>query len=190
MPKKSTVAVYLKQLSKQELLQIAKKKKAKIPESWTKSKIVDTLSTFVSMSDVSQLNFRKSKAGTKKELGLENALKGIKLEDRVMKIFKKKGYDCSKNIKMRGVEIDIVGCKKGGFLSDDEVVIIECKNKAKVIPADFKKFVGSFRLYIRKKKLNSDCVTGYFYTTGLFDKDVKHQAREFPNIQLKRLVPR
>ena len=40
MPKTPTVAVYLKQLSKPELLQIAKKKKAKIPESWSKSKIV------------------------------------------------------------------------------------------------------------------------------------------------------
>lgn len=190
MPRKTpTVKVYLRQLSKEELLKLAKRKKARIPESWTKGKIVENLSTIVSTSDVTKLISKKSKAKTKRELGLESALKGIKLEDRVVKIFARKGFECNKNIRMKGVEIDIVGCKEGGWFSEDEYAIIECKNKPKVIPADFKKFVGSMRLYIRKKGLDPKYVMGYLYTTGIFDKDVKSQARAFPNIQLKRLKP-
>lgn len=42
-------------------------------------------------------------------------------------------------------------------------------------------------LYIRKNGLDKEHVKGYLYTTGVFDRDVKSQARSFPNIQLKRL---
>jgi len=191
MPRKtSTVTVYLRQLSKAELLKLAKKKKVRIPENWTKGKIVENLATILSASDVTKLLSKKSKAKTKTELGLRSALKGIRLEDRVMKIFTQKGFECTKNIRMKGVEIDVVGYKKGGFFSDAEYVIIECKNKAKVIPADFKKFVGNMRLYIRKNKLDPQLTKGYLYTTGVFDKDVRSQARAFPDIQLKRLKPK
>jgi len=90
MPRKTpTVTVYLRQLSKAELLKLAKKKKIRIPESWTKSKIAENLSTVLSASDVTKFVSKKSKAKTKAELGLRSALKGIKLEDRVMKIFTK-----------------------------------------------------------------------------------------------------
>ena len=191
MPRKtSTVTIYLRQLSKVELLKLAKKKKVRIPESWTKGKIVENLSTIVSTRDVTKLLSKKAKAKTKTELGLKSALKGIRLEDRVMRIYTRKGFECNKNIRMKGTEIDVVGFKKGGFLSNDECVIIECKNKAKVIPADFKKFVGSMNLYIRKKRLDPELVRGYLYTTGIFDKDVRSQARAFPKIQLKRLKPK
>jgi len=190
MPRKSsTVKTYLKQLSKKELLKLAKRRKVRIPEKWTKGKIVETLSTIVSASDVTKLVSRKPKAKTKEALGYASALKGKSLEDRVVKIFTRQGFQCTKNVRMKGVEIDVVGVKKGGWFSADEYVIIECKNKAKVVPADFKKFVGSMNLYIRKKKLDKEHVKGYLYTTGVFDSDVKSQARAFPNIQLKRLKP-
>ena len=190
MPRKTpTVKVYLRQLSKAELLKLAKRKKVRIPENWTKGKIVETLSTVVSVSDVTKLFSKKAKFETKKELGLKRVLKGIRLEDRVLKIFIRKGYQCTKNVRMKGVEIDIVGVKKGGWFSEDEYVIVECKDKAKVTPADFKKFVGSMNLYIKKKGLEGKLVKGYLYTTGVFDKDVKSQARAFPNIQLRRLKP-
>ena len=42
-------------------------------------------------------------------------------------------------------------------------------------------------LLMRKKGLDRDLVRGYLYTTGIFDKDVKSQARAFPKIQLKRV---
>jgi len=183
----SQVKTYLRQLKKEELLSLAKRKRVRIPESWTKRKIVETLSTIVSKKDVMKAVSKRPKAKTKEALGYERKLKGITLEDKVVKIFKKKGYECTKNIRLRGAEIDIVGMKKGGWFSDDEYVVIECKNKARVTPADFKKFIGNMNLYIKKKKLNKDNVIGYLYTTGVFDADVKSQARAFPNIKLKRV---
>jgi hypothetical protein len=141
MPRKTPqVKVYLRQLSKSELLKLAAKKKLKnIPSKWSKSKIVDTLSTVVSTSEVTTFISKKPKAKTKEAQGYEKALKGRKLEDRVAQIFTNKGFRCKKNIRYAGMEIDIFGYKEGGLFSDDEYVIIECKNKAKVIPEDFKK---------------------------------------------------
>jgi hypothetical protein len=181
------VKVYLRQLSKPELLKLAAKKKLKIPPKWSKSKIVDTLSTVVSTSEVTKFISKKPKAKTKEARGYEKALKGRKLEDRVAQIFANKGFQCKKNIRYAGMEIDVFGYKEGGLFSDDEYVIIECKNKAKVIPEDFKKFVGNMNLLMRKKGLDRDQVRGYLYTTGIFDKDVRSQARAFPRIQLKRV---
>ena len=188
MPSTPQVTTYLRQLSKEELLKLAKLKKINIPEKWGKSKVVDTLSTVVSASEVKRFVSAKPKVETKKEMGYKSALKGINLEDRVMKVFTKKGFQCTKNIKMRGVEIDIVGFKNGGTWKEDEYVIVECKDR-NVIPADLKKFVGSMNYYISKKGLNKDHVKGYVYTTGVFHRDVKSQVRAFPNMQLKRLKP-
>ena len=44
-------------------------------------------------------------------------------------------------------------------------------------------------LYINKKGLDKELVKGYLFTTGVFDKDTKVQARIFRNIKLKRLRP-
>ena len=41
----------------------------------------------------------------------------------------------------------------------------------------------------KMNNLNTDCVSGYLYTTGLFDKEVKSQAQKLPVIQLKKLKP-
>jgi len=114
-------------------------------------------------------------------------LKGKNLEDRVVQIFTRNGFQCDKNIRLAGMEIDVYGCKKGGFFSEDEYIIAECKNKAKVTPEDFKKFVGNMNLFIRKKGLDKEHVQGYLITTGVFDKDAKAQARLFSRIQLKRV---
>jgi HJR/Mrr/RecB family endonuclease len=190
MPRKTTtVMVYLRQLSKAELLRLASNKKVRIPEKWSKRKIVETLSTILLPSDVTQIVSKKPKTKTKEAMGYASALKGKSLEDRVVQIFTRLGFQCTKNIRMAGMEIDVVGYKKGGFFSDDSYVIAECKNKAKVTPEDLKKFVGNMNLYISKKGLNKDLVKGYLFTTGVFDKDVKAQARVLRNIQLKRLKP-
>jgi hypothetical protein len=188
MPRKtSTVMVYLRQLSRTELLRLASSKKVRIPENWSKGKITDTLSTILSPSDVTQLVSQKPKTKTKEAMGYASALKGKTLEDRVAHVFTGQGFQCTKNIRMAGMEIDVVGFKKGGWLSDDKYVIAECKNKSKVTPEDFKKFIGNMNLYIQKKGLDKDLVKGYLFTSGVFDKDVKAQARVFRNIQLKRL---
>lgn len=188
MPRKtSTVKVYLRQLSRSELFRLANLRKVRIPDDWAKGKIVDTLSTMLSPSDVTQIVSRTPKTKTKEALGYASALKGKTLEDRVTGIFTKLGFQCTKNVRMAGMEIDVVGYQKGGFLSDDKWVIAECKNKAKVTPEDFKKFVGNMNLYINKKRIDKDFVKGYLFTTGVFDKDTKTQARLFRGIQLKRL---
>jgi len=168
---------------------LASSKKVRIPEKWSKGKIVETLSTILSPSDVTQIVSQKPKTKTKEAMGYASALKGKSLEDRVAEIFTRQGFQCTKNIRMAGMEIDVVGYKKGGFLSEDRYVIAECKSKGKVTPEDFKKFIGNMNLYIHKKGLDKELVEGYLFTTGVFDKDVKAQARVFHNIQLKRLKP-
>jgi Holliday junction resolvase-like predicted endonuclease len=188
MPKKTPIVkVYLRQLSRSELFRLASSKKVRIPDDWKKGKIVETLSTVLSPSDVTETVSRTPKTKTKEALGYASALKGKTLEDRVVNVFTKLGFQCVKNVRMAGMEIDVVGHKKGGFLSDEKWVIAECKNKAKVTPEDFKKFVGNMSLYISKKGIDKDFVKGYLFTTGIFDKDTKSQARHFRSIQLKRL---
>jgi len=190
MPRKTpTVTVYLRQLSRAELLKLANSKKVRIPEKWSKGKIVETLSTILSPSDVTQIVSQKPKTKTKEAMGYASALKGKSLEDRAAQIFTRQGFQCTKNIRMAGMEIDVVGYKKGSWRTDEAYIIAECKNKAKVTPEDFKKFVGNMNLYISKKGLDKDLVKGYLFTTGVFDKDTKAQARVLRNIQLKRLKP-
>jgi Holliday junction resolvase-like predicted endonuclease len=189
MPDTPEVATYLRQLSREELLKLAKQKRMRIPEKWGKSKIVETLSTIVSRRDVTQIVTSKTKTKTAEALGYESALKGKSLEDRVVRILSEKGFECTKNIRFKGVEIDVIGLKKGGIFSDDRYVIAECKNRGKVTPEDFKKFAGTMNLYIQKKGLDEDFVTGYLFTTGIFDKDVKSHARILQNVKLKRLKP-
>jgi len=182
-----SVPIYLKQLSKNELFKLAKKKKAKIPKSWTKTKIVETLSTIVKKSDLPKLNSQKIKNKTKTD---QKRVKRINLEDRVIKILQRKGYQCSKKYQINSIKIGVVGCKKGSLFTSDKHAIVECKDKTKVVSADFKKLLGNLILYIKKNNLNTDCVNGYLYTTGLFEKEVRSQARKLPIIQLKRLAPR
>ncbi len=64
---------------------------------------------------------------------------------------------------MKGVEFDIVGCKKGGIFSKDKYFIIEYKIKVRLIPADVKKFAGSYQLYINEKGLDSANVRGFLF---------------------------
>jgi hypothetical protein len=43
----------------------------------------------------------------------------------------------------------------------------------KVNPADFKKFIGNFEIFCRRKGLDKEEVEGVLYTTGVFDIQVK-----------------
>jgi hypothetical protein len=54
-----------------------------------------------------------------------------------------------------------VAFKEGSWRQHDEYVIIECRNKAKVIPADLTKFVGNMDFYAKEKKLDPELVKGY-----------------------------
>lgn len=188
MPRSSTKAKkILSQLNKKELLNLAKKKKLRIPEKWQKSKIVDTLSVYITATEVTRAMGKKSKAKTKEARGYEAQLKGQKLEKKVADIFRKKGYEVKVNIRTKGAEFDVIGKKEGGFFSSDEWIFVECKNKPKVIPSDFKKFIGNFRIFCKKRHLDEEEVEGYFYTTGVFEPIVISQARQFSNVKLKRI---
>lgn len=188
MPRRSpTVKKFLQQLNKKELLDLAKKKKLSVPDKWQKSKIVDTLSVYVSSSEVTSAMSKKSKTKTTEARGYEAQLRGIKLEKKVADIFRKKGFKVKVNVRSKGAEFDVIGKKEGGWFSNDEWVFVECKNKPKVVPADFKKFLGNFRIFCKKRKLEEEEVEGYFYTTGVYDPIVVTQARQFSNIKLKRL---
>lgn len=123
MPAKTPqVKLILKQLSKPELLKFAESKKANIPSAWDKGKIVDTLSTIASANEVTTFISKKTKTKTKEAQGLESALKGKALEDRVVEIFTHKGFQCKKNIRFAGMEIDVYSEKKGGIFSNPEFV--------------------------------------------------------------------
>ena len=53
MPKKTpNITSALKELTKPQLLQLATKKKAKIPKSWTKTNIIQTLATITKPKDL------------------------------------------------------------------------------------------------------------------------------------------
>lgn len=187
MPKtSSSITVCLKKMSKKELFKLAKRKRAKIPQYWTKARIIETLSTIVKRSDISKNNSKKSQNNTRsKTVYIINRRVG--LEDRVIKILQRKGFDCSKKYQLNNLTIDVVGYKKGGLLKSDEHVVVECADKSAVAVADFKKLLRNIILYIKKNNLNTDCVKGYLFTTGSFDKEVKSQALRLPIIQLIKL---
>jgi len=190
MPKKTpNMTVVLKKLTKAQLLKLATKKKAKIPKSWTKTKIVQTLSTITTQKDLQKPKPKKIKLITKTKITLKKKTKKNSLENRVTKIFIRKGYECTKNVHTEGIKINILGYKKGNIFTNDKHLIVECKEKTKVTPEDLKKFLANTILYLRRKNLNLDHVQTYIYTTGKYEKEVRTQAKKFPILKLERLQP-
>lgn len=191
MPKKTpNMTIALKKLTKQQLLKLATKKKAKIPKSWTKTKIIQTLSTITTPKDLQKPKPKKPKPITKTKITtLKKKTKKNSLEDRVTKIFIRKGYECTKNVQTEGIIINILGYKKGNIFSNDKYLIVECKEKTKVTPEDLKKFLANTILYLRRKNLNPDHVQTYIYTTGKYEKEVRTQAKKFPILKLESLQP-
>ena len=190
MPKKTpNMTVVLKKLTKPQLLKLATKKKAKIPKSWTKTKIIQTLATITTQKDLQKPKPKKIKLITKTKITLKKKTKKNSLEDRVTKIFIRKGYECTKNIQTEGIKINILGYKKGNIFTNDKHLIVECKEKTKVTPEDLKKILANTILYLRRKNLNPDHVQTYIYTTGKYEKEVRTQAKKFPILKLERLQP-
>lgn len=142
---------------------------------------------YITAAEVTRAVGKKSRAKTSEARGYEAQLRGQKLEKKVADTFRKKGFKVRVNVRIKGAEFDVTGKKESGWFSNDEWVFVECKNKPKVTPADFKKFLGNFRIFCKKRKLDEKEVKGYFYTTGVFDPTVVSQARQFSNIMLKRM---
>ena len=191
MPKKTpNISITLKKLTKVELRKLATKKKAKIPKSWTKTKIIQTLSTITTPKDLQKPKPKKPKPTTKTKITTaKKQTKKNSLEDRVTKIFIRKGYVCTKNVQTEGIKINIYGYKKGNIFTNDKHLIVECREKTKVTPEDLKKILANTILYLRRKNLNPDHIQTYIYTTGQYEKEVRTQAKKFPIIKLERLRP-
>lgn len=176
-----TVRKYLRQLRKGELLELAKRKRVRMPKTWRKSKMVDTLwAAKTSQRDVLHL---VSRSGTPRE-------KGAELEKKVTAYFSRLGYKLDTNIRVEGAEFDVVGWKEVGSWWHgqwQEWVFAECKNKPKVIPQEFHKFIGKFSSFKKRKNLTNEYITAYLITTGVFDPVVKSENRRYSNVKLKRL---
>jgi len=68
-------------------------------------------------------------------------------------------------------------------------VFAECKNKSRVIPEDWKKFLGNFLTFKKKYKLSDEDenVFAYLITTGLFHPEIKKESKKYPNVKLLRV---
>ena len=183
----STTRYYVNQLIREELVELAHSINLKIPENFGLSALRNILSRNVSTKDVEAIVKTPLKAKTKEGRGYERMFKAGAFEKRVASIFKRQGFECETNVRIKGAEFDIIGKKKGRRLKDDEWIFVECKNKSKVAPFDFKKFLGNFKIFKETKGIKDDNITGYLYTTGLWMKDVGTQARKISNVKLKRM---
>ncbi|MGQ9460774.1 MAG: hypothetical protein ACUVRA_06050 [Candidatus Bathyarchaeaceae archaeon] len=130
---------------------------------------------------------KKSEAKTAEGKGYEARERGAKLEQKIANELRNRGYKCKTNVRIKGAEFDIIAKKEGGWFGSDKWIFAECKNKPKVVPLDFKKFLGNFGIFCRQRKLDEEEVEGILCTTGIFDPLVKTQAKEFPNVKLKRV---
>ena len=174
----SSVRVYLKQLKQPELLRLAKLKHAKVSETLSKGELIKILTPFVSQGEVLQM-FRKNVTGA------EALISGEHFERKALGMFKRLGYSCELDVRIKGSEFDIVGEKKKAWYGGKQWALAECKNKPKVLLNDFMKFVGKFDTFRRRH--SDDEVTGFMVASGVFDPMVKTAKRDHPEIQLKRI---
>jgi len=174
----------LRQLSKDELLQIAKNKRAKIKEALPKSKMVELLTPFVTRKDIDEILSKHGRRGQKA------LIDGMLFERKVMKRFTAQGYKCElSDVSIRGMEFDIIGEKtEGTLIRKTYYIIAECKNKPNVTMQDFDKFLGKYNHFVRRKGVRN--VEGYLITSGIFEPAVKSAARTHPEIRLVRIKAR
>lgn len=170
------------QLREDELYDLIKEKKFRFPEKWKRTTIIDFLSHNISEKEINMI------LGTKKEISPQ--FKGAVLEKRVMEKFSKLGFTVESNTRMKGfAEFDVIGWKDVGTLfKNRKWVFVECKNKDRVIPEDWKKFLGNFMTFKKRKKISDEDVTAYFITTGLFNPEIKKECRKYPNVKLQRVT--
>jgi hypothetical protein len=173
----------LKQLRDDEVYELAKTKKIKIPEHWKRTIIIDLLANNVSEKEINSILSGKNE--------ISPQLKGSVLEKRIMEKFSKDGYTVESNTRVKGfAEFDVIGWKEiGRVFKEKHWVFTECKNKSRVIPEDWKKFLGNFLTFKKKYKLSDtdEKVKAYLITTGLFHPEVKKEGKKYPNVKLLRV---
>ena len=171
----------LKQLTREELFKLARKKKARIKKTLPKSEIVKLLTPIVREKDIKELLVKKGRTG------LRAYMDGREFERKISNYFARQGYSCRLNVRKRYVEYDIIGyAEERGFLRTKVYwLLAECKNVPKVTVKDLDKFIGKFERFRRKHE--GDEVIGYLVTSGVFAPEVKKAARDYPDIKLKRI---
>jgi hypothetical protein len=180
----SSIKAVLRQLDKGQLVRLARQRNVKKTAlEMPKPTLVDFLSHIITRKEINELLSKRGRTGA------FAMLDGVQFEKKAMRIFTKDGYNCSLNVRMRGMEFDIIG-KKGrdyaGFYDSTKYVIAECKNKGSVNMQDFNKFLGKFRTYERKHDAEGQCF-GFFVTTGIYHPDVKRAVKTHKEIKLLRV---
>ncbi len=170
----------LMQLRDDELADLIKRKKFKFPEKWKRNTIIDFLSHNISEKEIN--------AVMNKERERSPQFKGSVLEKKVMEKFSKLGFTVESNTRIKGfAEFDVIGSKDVGTLfKNKEWVFVECKNKGRVIPEDWKKFIGNFMTFKKRKNISDKDVTAYLVTTGLFHPEIKKECRKYSNVKIQR----
>ena len=177
----------LNQLSGKELLQLADAKRYKVPSSWKKHELVEFLSLNLTSDETKSLVQQASRKKTEDSREDETQGKGRTLEETVLGIFTKQGYICTITSQAPSGEFEIIGEKKGGWFSKKIYLFVECKNQTKLKLADFEQFLGDFSSFKQRKNIADDLITGWLYTTGLFELKVRREARSFSNVKLRRI---
>lgn len=179
------IARMLRQLTPDELAELAKMKRVKIKETWDKNMIVDVLSAIVKQRDILEFLSKHGRAGA------YAVIDGKIFEQKALTFFSKRGYKCDLNVTIEGMEFDIIGEKTSGgwrrlLFPSTTWILAECKNKPKVIMQDFDKFLGKYT-HFAKQHGAQDC-KGFLVTSGVFDPTVKRVARTHKNeIKLRRI---
>lgn len=172
----SHVKAILRQLDKDQLIKLARQRKAKqsILEK-TKPGLLDWLSHIITKQEITEL---VSKHG---RLGDKAVIDGMTFERKVINKFVKQGFKCELNhVKIPHMEFDIVGYKKkGNFLEwESWWLIAECKNKPRVTLNDLSKFYLKYEEFRTLKKEEPEYCLGYLVTSGFFDPPVAKLAKK------------
>jgi hypothetical protein len=180
----SSIKAVLRQLDKEQLVRLARQRNVKKTVlEMSKPTLVDFLSHIITRKEINELLSKHGRTGA---LAM---IDGAQFEKKAMRLFTKEGFKCDLNVRMKGMEFDIIG-KKGrdyaGFYDSTKYIIAECKNKAAVTMQDFNKFLGKFRTYERKHDAEGQCF-GFFVTTGIYHPDVKRAAKTHREIKLLKL---
>jgi len=177
-----TYVKQLRDLKKHELVKLAKNRKIRIDDNPSTSELVKFLARVVTQKDIDEL-FQSS--GT----GKSAVISGNSYEKKCMNYFRKKGYNCELNFKkIPGMEFDIVGQKtEGSLFKTTKFVVVECKNRPKVIMQDLSKFWGNYQVFLDKYVKNPNNSQAWLITSGMWDPTVKKRARDMKNMKLHRI---
>lgn len=108
----------------------------------------------------------------KKIKGYASDAAGLRFEQDVITYYAKRGWKCTPRVKKFRREFDIVGLKTD-FL-DEEILVIECKNKQRVTAGDVLSFIAKVDIFTRNTDNNVQAIIAY---TGELPRDAERAAK-------------